>query len=514
MTTRRRGARVTVRAHTRQRTVRARAAGSLSVAPPEWFITHPWLREAGVMVTSETASQVAAVYGCCRLITDCLVGADLISTERQSNGNREVLHDDEVVWTLNNGANPRLAPDAPPASAIRSAMLWSTLLLGDGNGYAEIQRDGAGKFYALWPIDPARVTPKRDETGYYYEVRQYSGGVARVHPMDMFHMLGPSLTGWVGDSIVYRGAKVIGMAHAGNVFSAAYYANGTAVSGLLSSDKNVTKEQADRAKAEWLARFGGPDKAGGIAVTGQGLKYQPINHNAQESALVEHKKFLVAEIARFYGVPTALLGENEAWTALSELYRAFYTTLKVWAKRFDEEASRKLYPWRAPWRQVSHDLTYLTLGKFSEQIEALTKATGKPVLTLNEARAMLNKNSVPGGDKLEEPKPEPKPTAAPEDPEEANEEADPEDAPGQRQMAMAVLDRHARRVKARSSDLARKGNTPEQIAGHVAQLRNEARLEMRGVMPGTDSNAVAAALEAVENGVPSDKAFVQIGVAA
>lgn len=509
MTSRRRsGARVTVKAHTRSRTSRARAAGSLSVAPPDWFIMHPWLREAGVMVTGETASQVAAVYGCCRLITDCCVGAELVATERQAGGKRTVLHDDEVAWTLNNGANPRLAPDAPPAGAIREALFWSTLLLGDGNGYAEIQRDASGRFYALWPIDPLRVTPKRDEVGFYYEIQQYSGGTVRMHPMDVFHMHGPSLTGWVGDSILYRAAKAIGTAHAANVFSAAYLANGTAVSGLLSSDKAVTKDQADKAKQEWLSRFGGPERAGGIAVTGQGLKYQPVNHNAQEAALVEQKKFGVAEVSRFYGVPTSLLGENEAWTALSELYRAFYTTLKIWAKRFDEEATRKLYPWRAPWRQIAHDLTYLTLGSFQNQIDALTKATGKSVLTVNEARAMLGKNSMPGGDRLKDPKPEPKPQAAPE----PNEE--PEDEPEDEEMGAgamaALLESHARRIGARRA----KGASDEELGRFASRLRWKAQSEMRALMPAIDMKTGAAALEAVEHGVDPVKAAAQIAEAA
>lgn len=506
MTTRRRPARVPVKAHTRARTGQARAAGSMSVSPPEWFVMHPWLREAGVYVNAETASQVAAVYGCARLIVDCLVPAPIVASEIQAGGKREILHDDPVAWTLNYGAPVREAPDAPTAQAIEEALYWSALL-DDGNGYAEIQRDGSGKFFALWPIENSRVTPKRDEAGFYYEVRQYSGGVARLHPMDMFHVRGPSLKGYVGDSIIYRAAKAIGIAHASQVFHAAYYANGTVISGLLSSDKNVTKEQADRAKAQWVENFGGPSSAHGVAVTGQGLKFQPISHNAQEAAVVESRKFQVHEVARFFGVPTALIGENEAWTALSELYRAFYTTLLVWSERFDAEATRKLYPHRQPWREVSHDLTYLTLGSFKDQIESLTKATGRPFWTVNEARAIQGKNSIAGGDKLADP---PKPAAAPrperDDPEPREEpEREPE------RGAVAVLERHARRVAARSADLAKKGNSAVEIAEHVGHLRAQARAEIRAVMPGTDGKAIAAAIEAVEHGVPPDKAALQIG---
>jgi HK97 family phage portal protein len=428
---------------------------------------------------------------------------------------------------LNYGAQVQLAPDAPTAQSVEEALYWSALL-GDGNGYAEIQWDNSNRFFGLWPIESERVTPKRDETGFYYEVTQPQGGAARVESVDMFHLRGPSLKGYVGDSMIYRAAKAIGIAHASQVYSAAYFANGTAISGLLTSDKNVTPAQAKDAKARWNEDHGGgPGKAHGVSVLGAGVKYQPINHTAQESMLIESRRFQVQEIARFFGVPTTLLADNEAWTNLGELYLGFYrNALRPWAERFDAEATRKLFSQRQPWRDVSHDLTHLTLGSFKDQVSALTQATGgRAIWTPNEARAIFGKNPMDGGDELEPPKPEPMAAPAPapaqEDPEDPADTEDESEDSGEPVTAVDALEamfgdafgRHCRRVKARAADLKRDLTEAELVAirrkfvedcGPAMLLANRGRVDQSPVI---DPLEYAVTLEA---GEPADKAAGRI----
>ena len=476
------------RARPAAKRVSPRALGSLTPPPPNWFLIHPWLQEAGIQVTAETATQVAAVYGCCRLIVDCLAPAPILVTEIQGDGAHEVLHDDGVAWTLNYGAPVAQAPDALTSQAIEESLYWAALL--DGNGYAEIQRDNSGKFFGLWPVDSERVTPKRDEDGFYYEVSQHTGGVARVEPVDMFHLRGPSLKGWVGDSIIYRAAKAIGIAGAAQIYSSAYFANGTAVSGLLTSDKNVTPAQAKDAKSRWNEDHGGgPSKAHGVSVLGAGVKYQPINQTNQEAMLIEARRFQVQEIARFFGVPTTLLADNEAWTNLSELYLGFYrNALRPWAERFDAEASRKLMAQRKPWREVTHDLTHLTLGSFKDQVAALVAAVGgKPIWTQNEARAIFGKNSMDGCDTLDVPGPAAKDLAVePAKPDHPNEKPMPDKgaSPNEGDMANAAvvvmlgheLERYAKKLANRRADLSK--SAPEKIEAGIEKARSQFRVSL------------------------------------
>ncbi len=504
-----------------------RAAGLVPASQPQWLIRHPTLQEAGVPITAETSVQVSAVYGCCRLIVDCLASAPIHVTEVKAKGVRETLHDDPVAYTLNYGAPIAQAPDAPTSQAIEESLLWGALI--HGNGYAEIQRDLAGKVFALWPIEPDRVQSWRDETGFYYRIYHAStfapvnGSFDRLEAADMFHVRGPSLYGWVGDSAVYRAAKAIGIAQAAQVYAAAYFANGTVLSGVLTSDKNITQPQADAAKAEWTERHGGgPGKQHGITVMGQGLKFEQINHNAQESQLVEARRFQVAEIARFFGVPTTLLADNEAWTNLSELYLGFYrSALRPWAERFDAEATRKLFPHRHPWREVAHDLTHLTLGSFKDQVAALAQATGsKPILTQNEARAIVGKNSEPGGDSLEPVKAAAPPTPDRPAPDEEKPEPPPVRKPTPGKPPVSARDavvamfadafgRHVRRVANRRADIKRELTDAERAsfrARLVEDCASALALAKRGASGDAGTVSLETFADALDAGEPPEKA--------
>jgi len=441
-----------------------------------------------------------------------------------------LLYSDPVGRLLNYGARVDFHPDAPTAQAIEEGLFWPALSA-DGNGYAEIQRDGAGNPIALWPIEPGRVTPKRVEGFYGYEVIQATGGTVFMDPMSIFHLRGPSLLGWVGDSTIYRAGKSVGISQAAQVFAASYFANGTVISGLLTSDKVVTPDQAKRAKTQWTEDHGrGPGQAHGIGVLGAGIKYQPLNHNAQEAQIVESRRFQVAEIARFFGVPLSLLAENEAWTNLSELYQGFVRNAVLpWASRFDAEATRKLFPQRAPWREIEHDLTQLRMGSFKDQVASLDQAVEGGLITRNEGRTILGQNTIgKEGDvlvvraavkRLEDAlkPPAPPPAAVPSKPDtDEDEEEDSEESPTpmpRRRMA-EMLAAHHRRFAARTKDLRAKGASESQVAEHVAALRSRALTDMRSVMAGLDEVTARAALEAVEHGVDASKAALPLEVSA
>lgn len=518
---------------------RPRAAGSVALSRPDWLIRHPWLKEAGVTVNTETAVQVSAVYGCCRLIVDSLASAPIrvYGVERQ--GRREVLHDDPNAYTLNWGAPVDKVPDAPSAQAIEESLYWSALLW--GNGYAEIQRDGAGKFLALWPLESDRVTPKRDESGeFYYEVSQPTGGITRVSPMRMFHLRGPSLYGFVGDSMVYRAAKAIGIAHASQVFSAAYFANGTVLSGYLKSPKLMGPEKKKRFGVEWKETYGSPGKAHGVPLLDEGLEYVALNHDAQKSQLVEARRFQVQEIARFFGVPTTLLADNEAWTNLSELYLGFYrNALLPWAERFDAEATRKLFPQRQPWREVQHDLTQIIMGTeaFKRTAESLRTLVNGGLKTRNEARTILGDNSIGADgdvlvvegtvatlDDILEP-PEPAAPALPAAPpggmpmEPREREEDPRARAAIVAMFGRDLERYERKLANRYADLARRD--PLRFTENIAEARAGFRADLLRdcaevvVLLGRSLDVEAAA-SAVESGEPPRLAaerFIAAGLA-
>lgn len=494
---------------------RPRAAGDLAPPAPDWFIRSPWLREAGVTITPETALQVSAVYACIRIITDAIASAPVRVYEIKPKGLREILHDDPTAYTLNWGASLRWAPDAPTAQAVEESLYWSALV--SGNGYAEIQRDQAQRFVALWPVESDRVTPKRNRDGeLIYEVSQPQGGTVEVEPSRMFHLRGPSLYGWVGDSPVYRAAKAVGVALAANVYSAAYFANGSILGGYLKTPKAMPDDKKKRFGEKWRSNYQGPGKAHGTPILDEGLEYVALNHDAQKSQLIEARAFQVREVARYFGIPTALLAETESWTAISELYLAAYrNAIRPWAERFDAEATRKLFPERQPWREVQHDLTHLVMGSFKDQVAALDQAVAGGLKTRNEARAILGDNTIgPDGDVLVvnstaktledvlDP-PEPAPVAAPPPAMESPEDEDEDEVENLARAGIVLgLEAHARRWRARSRDVSQ-----ENLPAARDELRGRLAKELRAFARFVPADRLESLASQVEAGVDPEKAL-------
>ncbi len=352
---------------------------------------------AGVPVTPETALEVSAVYACCRVIVDSLASQPIEVYSTDAKGRKSEVLDSDVGYMLNVRPNPECTP-----LALREGLYWSALTW--GNGYAEIVRTGANKPAELWPLMPGTVTPKREGTRLYFEVLPTNADRRELEPRDVFHLRGPSLQGWLGDSPVTRAAKAIGIAAAAQAFASSYFKNGTVLSGYLSTDQTLTKEQITDLGGEWNAKYGGADKAGGTAVLMRGTKYTEMGANAANAQLIEQRKFQVAEIARWFGVPLSLLMDPEGsqgyGTNVEQLYLTFSkTALGPWAKRFDQEATYKFFPERKPWRCVETDLTKLTQGDFKTRMEALKIGVECGLYTINEARGLEGWNDIgPDGD--------------------------------------------------------------------------------------------------------------------
>jgi hypothetical protein len=356
----------------------------------------------------------------------------------------------------------------------------------------------------------------------------------------MFHLRGPSLRGWVGDSAVYRAAKAVGIALASQVYAATYFANGTIVSGILKHPKFIGRERKDALRQDWVDNWGrGPRKAPssfvapnrqaleerrsesmhGVPLLDDGWDFEPVNHDAQKSQLVESRRFQVPEIARYFGVPTTLLADNEAWTNLGELYLGFYrNALRPWAERFDAEATRKLFPLRQPWREVRHDLSPLTMGSFRDLVSSLREAVGGSLLTPNEARARIGANPTgPEGDLLMTSAGVVPLRRAIQEPGEGEDASDASDAsehwraPRRAGIAQAAvaLERYRRKMEARRAAMTRQA--PAKMTANLADLRRTSLVRLREEcgLPG-ESGMVEAMADAVVAGEPPHLAAERI----
>lgn len=377
---------------------RPSAAGEVSLADPSRLVRYLPMPDfiEGLYITPDTALQLSVVWACVDAINKAIASCPWNILTRD--GRRlTLLPDDPLGYLLNVRPNPEMT-----AIAFREALGYGALTW--GNGYAEIVRATSGRIAELWPLLPDRVTmrrhPETDEI--YYEVMEMDGGRKQLPPSRIFHVRGPSLTGFLGEGIVSWAARSIGLGLAAERYGSAYYGNNATVGAVLEYPKTLTQEAYDRLKADWEEKRQGVGKAHKPLILEGGMKFTPIGNEPEKAQLVESRKFQVEEICRWFGVPPHKVQhlERSTFNNIEHLGIEFVRdSLTPWALRFQQEADFKLFPARAPWRQSKIDMAWLTQGDARSRWEAYQIGRRIGALSANDILEMEGMNGIgPEGD--------------------------------------------------------------------------------------------------------------------
>lgn len=459
---------------------------------------------AGVTITADNAMELSAVWACVNAITNALAPAKWTINTR-TKGRRETLDSDPLYRLLNLRPNSDMT-----AIAFRQAMIWARLLW--GNGYAAITWTGAGKIAELWPMIPHRVVPRRDPAGgaLFYEYHQMEGGTLRLEQDEVFHLKGPGISGLMGDHVVGRAAKSMGLAMAAERFASTYFGNNTVVGGVLTApfkfprDPQGKSSVADRLRDDWAAMHRGPNSAFKPAILEGGMKWEPFETKATDAQLVESRKFQLEEIARWFGVPGHLIGIAASAQGygknLEELSLGFVrNTLRPLCAEMEQEADFKLLSSRrAPAAFTLIDLSPLSHGDALSRVTYYEKMVGMGAFSINDVLEEEGRNhigaagdvrvvssSVKTLDQLLNPPPPPAPPAPALPPKgdpaggEQEDAGDGQDAEGGLGMASeaavmmlaGVFARYQRRLDNRRADLVRGGAVGPALESAIATER-------------------------------------------
>ncbi len=189
---------------------------------------------------------------------------------------------------------------------------WILSKLMYGNTYVLKQRSGKDivKMYVLHPL---YVTPLIAEDGsVYYSLHQdYLAEVSTgmtVPASEIFHDRMPEL--WhplLGVSPLYACAMSVTMGNKIQSNSTAFFANGSIPGGVVTVPGEISQETADRLKDAWTTNYGGVN-SGKVAILGDGMKFDVIRMQADQSQLIDQLKWTVSDVARAFHYPEFKLG--------------------------------------------------------------------------------------------------------------------------------------------------------------------------------------------------------------
>lgn len=361
------------------------------------------LSAAGVAVTEETAMRVSSVYACVNLIGGAISSLPLPVYQRTSTGRERAQHD--YWWMLNE----------QPCSEMSAAVFWEYMtgsLLLHGDAFARIERASAmsPKIVGLKPVHKSRVEVVHEEGSLWYRVwNDARTSVEVVHQDDMIHVPGAGFDGKTGMSQIKHALRQpAGIALAADEYSANFFRNGARPDFAIEVPGAVTAEQQDMIRSTWAERHGGLSNSHLPALMVGGAKVHELTMNAEDSQLIDTRRFQVEDIARIFGVPPHMIGHTSAstsWgTGIEQMSIGFVKyTLQRHLVKFEQEINRKFWP--ADTRYFAEfNTSGLERGDYKSRNEGYRIALGRAGepgwMTVNEVRRMENLPPIDGGNTL------------------------------------------------------------------------------------------------------------------
>ncbi len=327
-----------------------------------------------VNVSEQTALAIDVVYACVRTLADAVAGArwgEWRGAER--------LPDSRLVRR-------------PMARMTRRAWAWrvtATLALYNVCALERVGRDSEGVALSLVPLTPgslSRLGPGRLLIDGRREVAEDDIRFIR-------RAIWPTVTAELG-SVLRLARDTFAAAWAAEAYTADFWANGGAPQIILTSDQELSNDDAELIQNRWVERRqAGPGKP---AVLGKGAEAKGLGVDLGGAGVGDAGDRLAQSAARYFGMPAWIVnvasaagGMVYANTESAGLDLVRYT-LDGFLGPIADEISDELPADYIVGRRCELDVSHLTMGTLLERAQAYAIATGnRPWMTPAEVRADL-----------------------------------------------------------------------------------------------------------------------------
>jgi HK97 family phage portal protein len=357
---------------------------------------------SGISMSPRKALGIAAYWASIQAISQDTAKLPLKLYERMPNGEKRLRDNHPLYPILHDAPNDEMS-----TMVFRETLMHH--VLGWGNGYAEIVRDGTGGALELWPLDPTLVRVERDKDRgqlVYWVRYDYRSPEKPLAPGRVFHLQGLGFNGITGYSVAQMAKQTLGLALASERSGASFFGAGSRPGGILEHPKVLDEEARKNLRKSWEAMHKGSENAHKTAVLEQGLTFKPMGIPNEDAQWLESRQFSVEEIARFFRIPPHKIGhladatysniESQAISYVSD-------TLLAWLVRWEQEIQRKLIGKREQRLFAEHSVNGLLRGDTKARFTAYQMAILSGWMSRNEARELENMNPVEDLDTFLEP---------------------------------------------------------------------------------------------------------------
>jgi HK97 family phage portal protein len=372
-------------------------------------ITTPWstsITYSGVRMYDSFNYDYAALYKlqpnirtCVDFLARNIAQLGLHIFRRVSDTDRERLNDHPLADLI--------GQPLPPAFKVTRYRLIESLISDLGiyfNAYwLKIYQDG--RTAGLLRIPPPYMTVKGNLVISGYEMN-LGGRLYEFEPEQIVHFRGYNSENAIsGLSPLETLRRVLAEEHAAGKYREGFWQNAARMNGIVKRPVEApewSETARARFKAEFEQLYSGADNSGKTAVLEEGMEWEGVSFNAQESEYLAGRKLTREECARAYHIPLPMVGilDHATFSNIKEQHKQLYQdSLGPWLAMIEGDIDLQLLPDFSDSEGVysEFNIAEKLQGDFEDQIQALQAAVGRPWMTANEARARLNLPSL-GGD--------------------------------------------------------------------------------------------------------------------
>lgn len=360
----------------------------------------------GLQGTKEDALSEATYFACLKVLSESVGKLPLKLLKHDENGGVVTARGHPLYFTLHDRPNPYMT----------STTFWSTMEQNRnhyGDAYAWIK--GAGTKISLWILpsneveiwyDDQKILSDVPDIFYIYS---HGGKLYKFSSEQIIHLKTSSSFDGIKGIPVREQLKttVTGNIKAQKMLNQMYKSGFTAKA-VVQYTADLSEENRKKFK-EKIEDFAGSDlddkEVKSIIPIPFGTNLTPLNIKLADNQFIEVKKYSALQIASAFGIKPNQIGDYEKSSyASSEAQQlSFYVdTMLYILKQYEEELNYKLLSREEidNGYYFKFNVAVILRADLKTQIETLSQAVANFIYTPNEARALLDKPSLPGGDKL------------------------------------------------------------------------------------------------------------------
>ena len=360
----------------------------------------------GLRGTKENALSEATYFACLKVLSESVGKLPLKLLQHNEDGGVITARGHPLYFVLHDRPNPYMT----------STTFWSTMEQNrnhHGDAYAWIK--GAGKKTTLWILpsdeveiwyDDGKILSDIPDIYYMYS---HGGKLYKFASEEIIHLkTSNSFDGIKGIPVRVQLKTTI----TGNIKSQKMlnqmYKSGFTAKAVLQYTADLSGDNLKKFK-EMIEDFAGSDlddeEVKNIIPIPIGTTLTPLNVNLADSQFIDIKKYSALQIASAFGIKPNQIGDySKSSYANSEAQQlSFYVdTMLYILKQYEEELNYKLLSREEidAGYYFKFNVAVILRADLKTQIETLSQAVSNFIYTPNEARALLDKPAMPGGDKL------------------------------------------------------------------------------------------------------------------